>query len=245
MSTPIVLIPADMREVGDFATHTVGDKYARAVAEMAGATPLLLPAIPEIHDFGALFQVIDGVLLTGSLSNVHPLRYGETPDTRYEPYDKARDSVTFPLIEAIIQQDLPVLALCRGFQELNVALGGTLHPKLHELPGKLDHRKPEHPDRDVQYGPKHAVTFAPGSQFARLAGREEIMVNSIHSQGLDKIGAGVIVEGVAPDATPEAIRIDKMTNFALGVQWHPEYKPAENEFSTKLFGAFGKALHKA
>lgn len=238
---PLIGVPADTREVEGKPFHAVGDKYVRAVALASDGLPFMLPAFGALYELTGLVQRLDGLMLTGSLSNVHPDRYGAAPGEVYEPYDRERDDTTLPLIQEALAQEVPLLAICRGFQELNVALGGSLHPAVHELPDRLDHRAPEHEDPDVKYGPVHEVSLTAGGLFARLAGTERLMVNSLHRQAIDRIAGSLTVEGVAPDGTIEAVSVRDAGAFALAVQWHPEYKVLENDFSRRLFGAFGEA----
>ena len=243
MRRPLVGVTADYRTYDKAPYHVVGDKYLRAVWEAADCTPLVIPAMAESQEAAAMLEALDGLLFTGSPSNVHPTLYGHTPSERYEPYDQARDAMTFRMIEAALEKGLPTLFICRGFQELNAALGGTLHPRVHEVEGRLDHRMPKHDDPDVRYGPRHAMTFTSGGAFAEIAGATEIEVNSLHGQGIDRPAPGLMIEGHAPDGTPEAVTVDGAKAFALGVQWHPEYKPLENAFSTRLFRAFSQAVY--
>ncbi len=235
MRRPLVGVTADYRTYDKAPYHVVGDKYLRAVWEAADCTPLVIPAMAESQEEAAMLQALDGLLFTGSPSNVHPTLYGHTPSERYEPYDQARDAMTFRMIEAALEKGLPTLFICRGFQELNAALGGTLHPRVHEVEGRLDHRMPKHDDPDVRYGPRHAMTFTSGGAFAEIAGATEIEVNSLHGQGIDRPAPGLMIEGHAPDGTPEAVTVDGAKAFALGVQWHPVYKPLEKAFSCGLY----------
>ncbi|MEQ8354444.1 MAG: gamma-glutamyl-gamma-aminobutyrate hydrolase family protein [Kiloniellaceae bacterium] len=242
MRRPLVGITADFRTYGNAPYHVVGDKYARAVWEAAACTPIIIPAMAESQEVDDLLDSLDGLVFTGSPSNVHPARYGQAPHEKAEPYDEARDAMAFPLIDAALEKGLPTLFICRGFQEVNAALGGTLHARVHEVEGRLDHRMPKHDDPDVRYGPRHAMSFTPDGHFAKIAGATEIEVNSLHGQGIDRPAPGLEVEGLAPDGTPEAISIKGAKGFALGVQWHPEYKATQNDFSTKLFRAFSEAV---
>lgn len=242
MPMPLVGVTADWRDVGDMPYHIVGDKYARAVWETARCTPLLIPAMADGHDPVHLVDALDGIFFTGSPSNVHPTRYGVTPSPAHEPYDPARDATIFPLIAAALDAGLPALFVCRGFQELNVALGGTLHAKVHEIEGRADHRRPKHDDPAVQYGPNHRVTFTPGGYFANLTGATEATVNSLHNQALDTVSDRLTVEALAPDGTPEAVVVKDAKGFAIGVQWHPEYGPIDPAVSTRIFEAFGDAV---
>lgn len=239
---PLVGLPACTRTLDGAPFHVVGDKYVRAVARCAKALPMVIPSLGKDLDIPALVASLDGLLMTGSPSNVHPSLYDRVPSSKAEPYDPERDATTMPLIEAALDQGVPMLAICRGFQELNVHLGGTLHPRVHELPGRMDHRRPQDPDPDVQYGPKHSVTFTAGSQIAEIFQTREMQINTLHWQALDRVADGLIVEGQADDGTVEAVRVKDAKAFALGVQWHPEYKAWENPASSRLFEAFGNAV---
>jgi len=240
-STPLIGVSADVKSSDGQALHAVGDKYLRALAETADCIPLIIPALGEALDITSLLQRLDGVFLTGSLSNMHPKHYGAEPSPEHEPYDTDRDELTLRLIEQTLQQQLPLFVVCRGFQELNVALGGTLHPAIHTLPDRLDHRRQQSPELDLQYGPQHTVRFSVEGQFQRILGASEIRVNSLHRQGIDQLAPGLNAEGWAPDGIIEAVSVKDAKAFALGVQWHPEYKARQNPDSVKLFQAFGAA----
>jgi putative glutamine amidotransferase len=232
---------------GKFAAQRVGERPLRAVAA-AGALPLIFAGSPELTDIGALLDTVDGILLTGARANVHPRHFGEEEDPAYEPYDLARDALALPLIEAAVARGVPLFGICRGVQEINVAFGGSLHPEIRELPGRLNHRALRldngeiNPDPKVIYAERHDVRLTAGGVFAKLLGAETIRVNSLHGQGILKPGARVVVEGVAEDETIEAIRIDGAQSFALGVQWHAEHMADGNPVNRKLFEAFGAAL---
>ena len=241
---PLIAVSACLRSVGGHPHHTVGEKYLTAITLGAAGTPLIVPALGRALDIGELLRRVDGVALTGSLSNVHPTRYGAEPHVEAEPYDEARDATTLPLIQEALAMGVPLLAICRGFQELNVALGGTLHAEVHAVPGRDDHRAPRIDDPDQRYGPRHPVRFVPGGAFERIAGQSEVWVNSLHRQGIDRLAPGLVAEGHAPDGTIEAVRVEGAPGFALGVQWHPEYKAASNRFSLKLYRAFGDAARE-
>ena len=238
---PVIGVPACFKQIENVPFHSVGDKYLRAVVEAAHAIPMVIPAFGEVFDPPELVERLDGLMLTGSPSNVHPTHYDTEPSPEAEPHDAARDATTLPLIRHALAGGLPLFAICRGIQELNVALGGTLHARVHELPDRMDHRRPQHEDLDVQYGPKHEIALTPGGELARLLETENLMVNSLHNQALDRLAGNLSVEAVAADGTIEAVRVTDARNFALGVQWHPEYKVLENSASVRLFEAFGTA----
>jgi putative glutamine amidotransferase len=235
---------------GKFTAQRVGERNLRAVADVTGALPLIFAGSPEITDIGALLDSVDGILLTGGRANVHPRRFGENADPRYEPYDEPRDALALPLIEVCVARGVPLFGVCRGMQEMNVAYGGSLHPEIRDLPGRMNHRAPRlpngefHPDAEVIFAERHEVRLTPGGVFAKLLGAETIQVNSLHGQGILKPGSRVVIEGVAEDETIEAIRIDAAPGFALGVQWHAEYEAQRIAVNRTLFEAFGAALVK-
>ena len=238
---PLIGIPADRRMVGRHPFHMVGEKYARAVIDAAGSAPLLIPSLAEELGFEELIERLDGLLFTGSPSNVEPHHYDGPPSAPGTLHDPARDATTLPLIRHAVDSGVPVFGICRGFQEMNVAFGGTLHQKLHEVPGLLDHRDDESQPLEVQYGPAHEVTLEPGGLLRSLADGDRIRVNSLHSQGIERLGAPLAVEARAPDGVIEAFRVRAAASFALAVQWHPEWQVMTNPFSRALFAAFGKA----
>jgi putative glutamine amidotransferase len=238
---PLIGIPADRRMVGAHPFHMVGEKYARAVLDAAGAAPVLIPSLADELGFEELLERLDGLLFTGSPSNVEPHRYEGPPSAPGTLHDPARDATTLPLIRKAVRAGVPVFGICRGFQEMNVAFGGTLHQKLHEVPGHLDHRDDGTQPLEVQYGPAHDVTLEPGGMLRALASGDRIRVNSLHSQGINRLGAELEVEARAPDGVIEAFRVRSAQRFALAVQWHPEWKVMSNPFSRALFAAFGEA----
>jgi putative glutamine amidotransferase len=237
---PLIGIPADRRLLGPHPFHCVGEKYIAAVADAADAVPVLMPALGE-RDLDAWLDRLDGILLTGSASNVEPHRYAgpaSDPDTLHDPH---RDETTLPLIPRALAAGMPLLAICRGFQEMNVACGGTLWQKVQEVPGMLDHREDKEQPLEVQYAPAHDVLLEPGGQLRRLAGTDRVRVNSVHAQGVQTLGAGLAVEARAPDGLIEAFRVAAAPGFALAVQWHPEWQVLKNPFAHALFAAFGDA----
>ncbi|WP_455373665.1 gamma-glutamyl-gamma-aminobutyrate hydrolase family protein [Limibacillus halophilus] len=238
---PLIGLPACVVQAEGMPFHKVGDKYVRAVSVGAGGLPMMFPSLGHLIEPEDLVDRLDGLMLTGSPSNVFPTHYGEEPHPGAEPHDQWRDETTLPLIKLAIERGVPLFAICRGFQELNVALGGTLHARLQEVEGRFDHRRPKSDDLDVQYGEVHSLSLTPGGIFAKLLGREEIRINSLHGQGIKRLAEGLTLEGTAPDGTIEAVSVTGAKAFALGVQWHPEYKCWENEISMTLFRAFGEA----
>ncbi|HEX5459187.1 MAG TPA: gamma-glutamyl-gamma-aminobutyrate hydrolase family protein [Steroidobacteraceae bacterium] len=238
---PLIGLPADRRMLGLHPFHAVGEKYARAVLEATGGLPLLIPSLAEELRLDELVERLDGLLFTGSPSNVEPHHYEGPPSDPGTLHDPARDATTLPLIRKAVRAGVPVFGICRGFQEANVAFGGSLHPRVHEVPGHLDHRDDDSQPLDVQYGPAHDVVLAPGGLLRSLAGTDRVRVNSSHWQGIERLGQGLTVEARAPDGLIEAFRIESATRFALAVQWHPEWKVMDNPFSRAMFSAFGAA----
>jgi len=218
-----------------------GEKYIEAIARGAAGLPVVVPALGAEIDLPSLLERFDGLLLTGSASNVEPHHYrgpASTPGTLHDP---DRDATTLPLIPRAVAAGLPVLAICRGFQEMNVAYGGSLHQHLHEVPGYIDHRDDESQPLEVQYGPAHDVLLEPGGELERIAGAARLNVNSLHWQGVEKLGQGLTVEARAPDGVIEAFSVAGSPTFSMGLQWHPEWQFAKDPFSRALFAAFGAA----
>lgn len=238
---PVIGIPADRRVIGAHPFHVVGEKYIRAVADAAGAIPLLVPVLGEQLDLDALLAHVDGLLLTGSPSNVEPRHYEGGPSEPGTLHDPERDATTLPLVARALAAGVPVLGICRGFQEMNVALGGTLEQKLHEVDGYADHREDPSQPLEVQYGPVHEVILEPGGLLHALAGADRVRVNSLHAQGVRRLAPGLAVEARAPDGVIEAFRVQEAPRFAVAVQWHPEWQVMSNSFSRALFAAFGAA----
>jgi putative glutamine amidotransferase len=241
---PLIGIPADRRLLGHHYFHCVGEKYIAAVAEGAQAVPVLIPSLGEALNVRELLADFDGILLTGSPSNVEPHRYqgpASDPGTLHDPH---RDATTLPLIPHVIEAGMPLLAICRGFQEMNVAFGGTLWQKLHEVEGYRSHKEDLNAPLDEQYGPAHEVELVRGGLLHRIAGQDRLNVNSLHSQGVQTLGRGLEIEARAPDGVIEAFRVAKAPSFALAVQWHPEWKFKDNPFSSALFAAFGQAARE-
>jgi putative glutamine amidotransferase len=238
---PIIGISACHRMISHHPSQAVGEKYIRAVMEAAGAIPFLIPSMGDLLDATEVLEHLDGVLFTGSTSNVEPSRYEGPPSDPGTLHDPQRDATTLALIPKAIAAGVPIFGICRGFQEMNVAFGGSLHQKLHTVPGHLDHRDDDSQPLDVQYAPAHDVALEPGGLLRALAGADRVQVNSLHSQGVDRLGKNLIVEARAPDGVVEAFRVKDAPRFALAVQWHPEWKVMSNSFSRALFAAFGAA----
>ena len=241
LKRPVIGLPADRRMIGHHPFHAVGEKYLVAVAEAAGCVPLLIPALGDLTGLDEILEIVDGLVFTGSASNVEPSHYSGPASAPGTLHDAARDATTLPLIPAAIERGIPVLGICRGFQEMNVAFGGTLHQRLYEVQGFNDHREDETQPLDVQYGPAHDVILEKGGVLHALAGTDTIRVNSLHSQGVDRLSDRLIVEARAPDGVVEAFRVKNAPRFALAVQWHPEWQVMSNDFSRALFAAFGQA----
>jgi putative glutamine amidotransferase len=241
---PFVLIPSDNRMLGDHPFYVLGRKYTDAVHDAAGCHPLPLPSTATA-DLEAYLELADGVLLPGSPANVHPSHFGQDVRDPALPLDPERDSVTLPLARLAVQRGLPLLAICRGMQEINVALGGSLLQAVHEEPGRLDHRADPDGDPDEQYGPSHPIEVVPGGELERILGTGPLQVNSLHGQAIDRLAPGLQVEARALDGTVEAVHISAHPGFALAVQWHPEWKAMHNPASRLLFRAFGDACRQA
>jgi len=240
---PVVGIIGNSHLINDqYPAHAGGTMNSQAVAEVSEALPLLIPADPRYVSVNELLEVCDGFLLTGGRPNVHPEEYGENETPAHGAFDRGRDAVALPLVRACIERGQPFLGVCRGFQEVNVALGGTLHPEIRDLPGRMNHRMPPDGTLEEKFALRHPVRFAEGGVFHRLFGAVEVMTNSLHGQGVMKPGARIVIDGQAPDGTPEAIYVRDARGFSLAVQWHPEWNAARDPVSRPLFEAFGKAV---
>lgn len=238
---PLIGISCCTDKSGLHPFHIVGEKYILAVANGAEGLPLLIPALGDGLYSEQLLDTLHGVMFTGSPSNVEPHHYNGAPSAEGTPHDPQRDATTLPLISAAIERGIPVLGICRGFQEMNVAFGGTLHQRVYEVDGLFDHREDKSQPVDVQYGPAHEVQIEPGGLLYELSGCTSARVNSLHSQGVDRLAPGLQPEATAPDGLIEAFSVAQAPNFALGVQWHPEWKVQENPFYLSIFKAFGDA----
>jgi putative glutamine amidotransferase len=235
--TLFVGIPACSRRLGGELQFATPARYSAALMGAADALPVLLPPVGE--GMLAMLDRLDGLILSGSPSNVHPTRYGMTESLTPESHDPARDATTLPLARAALARGMPLLAICRGIQELNVALGGSLHQQVHKVSGRYDHREEGAPDFEANFRLRH--TIAVSGQLARIVGATSIVVNSLHEQAIDRLGEGMVVEGVAEDGTVEAVRVATAPGFAQGVQFHPEWHFATDAPSRAIFRAFGDA----
>jgi putative glutamine amidotransferase len=237
----LVGLVRDSRTEDGMAAHRAGDEYVRAVRDGMGALPVLIPAGTPVSDFPALLARLDGLLVPGAPSNVAPRHYGgEAREGML--LDEGRDAVSLPLIRAAVEIGVPMLCICRGFQELNVALGGSLNQHVHESPGALDHREDERAPLEAQYAHAHVVGIAPGGMLEALTGKQEAMVNSLHHQGIARLAPGLQVEARAPDGLIEAVSRPGAKAFLLGVQWHPEWDHQRDPLSRAIFGSFARAL---
>ena len=239
---PLIGLPADRKQIDEHPFQAVGEKYLRAIVDAGVGLPLILPSLDPPLPLAPLLDDLDGVLLTGSLSNIEPHHYSDEPSYQDNLHDAARDANTLALVRLAIARKLPLLAVCRGLQEVNVALGGSLVQKVHEHEDYSDHRGDEELPLDLRYGPAHQILLSPGGLLAGIAGRERVQVNSLHGQGIDKLGAGLLVEARAEDGLIEAVRLDSPAMFLLAVQWHPEWKMRENPFYLGTFQAFAAAV---
>lgn len=248
ISQALVWLPTDHRFLGEEGSQlpflVLGDKYARAIKDCAGAQPVLFP-LAGAEQIPALLAVVDGVMLTGSPSNVHPSNFDEEVADPALPLDPQRDALTLALVRACRDAGVPLLGICRGFQEINVALGGSLEQTVHARPGHLDHREPDGLGLSDAYARlAHEVHFVPGSAFALWAGAETVQVNSLHGQGIARLAPGLRALGHAPDGLVEAVEIEGAANFAYAVQWHPEWDCTNNPFYRAILAAFGAACQR-
>ncbi len=242
---PVVGIIGNMNLLNDeYPVHAGGTTNSSAVAEVAGCMPMLIPTDPRFVTVEELVETCDGFLLTGGRPNVHPEEYGEAATEAHGHFDRARDAITLPLIRACLDRGQPFLGICRGFQEVNVALGGTLHPEIRDLPGRMNHRMPSEGSLEEKFALRHPVRFAEAGVFHRLFGATEVMTNTLHGQGILTAGQRIVIDGWAPDGTPEALYVAGAAGFTLSVQWHPEWNAANDPVSRPLFAAFGRAVQE-
>ena len=242
LESPIlVAVPADVKDFENYRWHATPDTYLTALTRVAHAIPVIVPAMANEMDIGALLDRVDGLLMTGAASNVHPDRYGVAPSIAHEPYDPERDRLTEKLIRGAVERGVPLLCVCRGHQELNVAFGGTLSTEVQEIDGRMDHRAIPHDEQRERFAIQHPVAVSSGGVLSKIVGERELQVNSLHRQAIDRLGEGLNVEATAPDGTVEAVSVDGSKAFALGVQWHPEYWAESDEPSAAIFKHFAAA----
>lgn len=238
---PIVIVPACTRDFGEHPYHAAQHKYVDAIVLGADCAPMILPSLGAALDLETVLALCDGIMLTGSASNVHPSYYSEEVLDPSLPQDLARDETTLPLVRAAVARGIPIIAICRGFQEMNVALGGSLHQAVQTVAGKFDHRENPALGMDEQYGDAHKVRLCEGGMLRELLGVDEIPVNSLHGQGVNELAPGLSVQAVAEDGLVEAFSVAAAPGFTLALQWHPEWRITHNPYSMKMFGAFGQA----
>jgi len=242
MTRPVIGIIGNAHLINDeYPTHAGGVMTSDAVANVSEGLPLLIPADPKLVSVAELLEVCDGFVLTGARPNVHPEEYGEDPTEDHGDFDRGRDAVVLPLVRACVERGQPFFGICRGFQEVNVALGGTLYPEIRDLPGRMNHRMPPDGTLEEKFELRHTVTVSDGGPFHRVFGATEVMTNTLHGQGIKAPGARIVMDGFAPDGTPEAVYVEGAPGFTLSVQWHPEYNAANDPVSRPLFKAFGDA----
>lgn len=242
MARPRIGIISNLHVINDsYRTHAGGVMNSAAVAEVTDGLPLLIPADPRFVSVDELLETFDGFVLTGGRPNVHPEEYGEDETEAHGTFDRARDAITLPLVRACVERGQPVFGICRGFQEVAVAMGSALHPEIRDLPGKMNHRMPPEGTIEEKFALRHKVTFTEGGPFHRLFGTRAVMTNTLHGQAVIRAGERFIIDGTAPDGTAEAAYIKDAPGFTLSVQWHPEYNAAEDPVSRPLFSAFGDA----
>jgi len=240
---PLVGLPTDSSLQGHHRFAMAGEKYVRALVDAAAVTPVLLPSLQPPLPAGDWLSRVHGLLLTGAVSNIEPQHYAGGRTWPGNLHDPARDGAAFSLLEHALAADLPVLAICRGFQELNVALGGTLHPQVHRVEGRHDHREDPAASVEVQYGPAHSIALVAGGWLAQWHGARSAVVNSVHGQGIDSLADALLPEAHADDGLVEAAR-SRRHSFVLGVQWHPEWRVTHNPFYHAVFHAFGQACRQ-
>lgn len=242
LSRPVVGIIGNFHEIeGGYTVHGGGFLTSQAIAEVSGCMPMIVPADPRLLSVDDLLALCDGFLLTGGRPNVHPSEYGEAETPAHGTFDRGRDAITLPLVRACVERGQPFLGICRGFQEVNVAMGGSLHPEIREIEGRMNHRMPPNGTAEEIFALRHTVTFAENGPFHQLMGTREVMTNTLHGQGIARPGPRVVIDGYAPDGTPEAIYIKEAKGFTMSVQWHPEWRAGEDPVSRPLFEKFGKA----
>lgn len=244
MSRPVVGIISNSHLINEtYEVHAGGTMNSRAIADVSDCLPILIPSDPSLVSVAELMDLCDGFLLTGGRPNVHAAEYGEEHTEAHGDHDRGRDAITLPLVRECVARGLPVFGVCRGFQEVNVALGGTLYPEIRDLPGRMNHRMPPDGTLEEKFALRHTVKVTEGGPFHRLFGATEVLTNTLHGQGIKEPGKRIVIDGYAPDGTPEAIYVEGAPGFTLSVQWHPEWNAANDPVSRPLFQEFGRAVH--
>ena len=244
MKRPIVGVISNSYLVDDsYPVQLAGTSNLEALYDVSKVFPVIFPGIPELCDTNEICENFDGILLTGARPNIHPEEYGEEETLEHGQFDINRDAVSLPLVRACVEKEIPILGICRGFQEFNVAFGGSLYPEIKDLPGRMNHRMPPDGTIEEKFAMRHEVNLLQGGHFEKIFGAKKIVTNSLHGQGIKIAGERIIIEGYATDGTPEAIRIKNALNFAYAVQWHPEWNALKDSVSKPLFEAFGQAVH--
>ncbi len=245
MKRPVVGIIGNSYIIdGGYEVQATGESNFNAIAKVSNALAVTVPSLPDFVTVDELIETFDGFLFTGARPNVHPEEYGELATEAHGDFDRNRDTLTLPLIRECVRIGMPILGICRGFQEFNVAFGGTLHPEIRDLPGRMNHRMPPEGTQDEKFAHRHDVTIDKGSVFENVFDSNVVLTNSLHGQGIKDAGERIVIDGYAPDGTPEALSIKDAKGFALAVQWHPEWRADEDEVSIQLFNAFGDALRE-
>lgn len=243
MARPIVGIIGNSYLLNDqYPVHAGGQMNSDAISEVSGCVPMIIPSDPRHVSVAELLDICDGFLLTGGRPNVHPEEYGEAETAAHGEFDRARDAIALPLVRACVERGQPFLGICRGFQEVNVAMGGTLCPEIRDLPGRMNHRMPPDGSLQEKFELRHDVTFAQGGVFHVVMGAHVVRTNTLHGQGIKEPGPRIVIDGLAEDGTPEAIYVEGAAGFTLAVQWHPEWDAANDPVSRPLFERFGDAL---
>ena len=242
--TPIVLVSADVIEKSPYHWHAVPEPYLNAVSSASKAFPLILPSFGDKMNFESILDRVDGVLLTGARSNVEPSIYGETGGEEHGPFDPNRDKTTLQLARKALEKEVPVLAICRGMQELNVALGGTLDREIQQRDDRFDHRSPQTEDNDIRFQLAHDIFPKSGGILSQILGDLPVKVNSLHRQALGILSDQLKIEAEAEDGTIEAVSAKNSSRFTLAVQWHPEYWVSSDKPSRLIFSSFGDAMRE-
>ena len=245
---PMIGVPCSLMDMaaGRMKVHGAAERYIQVLADLCDCTPIQIPALGHKLNFDDLAARLDGLMLTGGRANMEPHNFGGAPFPPDEPIDPERDATVIGMIRACVAAEVPIFGSCRGIQEMNVALGGTLHYRVHMLDGKLDHRMPRGQNiaHEEVFKLRHGIEMAEGSLFAEMAGTTEVMVNSLHSQAIDRLATDLVVEAVSTDGIIEGVRLKNHTTFTVGVQWHAEHDPDEHQLSRRIYEQFAAAAQQ-